>query len=102
MEQILKVLLEIKKEINASLLLNKEVFSLQEFCRYADMSEDHVYKLTSERRIKFSRPGGKKIYIDRQDAIAYLKQNPVNSLNTTEREANNYLLTSKISVLWNK
>ncbi|MGN6194980.1 MAG: helix-turn-helix domain-containing protein [Ginsengibacter sp.] len=95
MEQILNVLLEIKQEIEESLLTNKEVFSLQQFCKYADISEDHGYKLTRERKIKFYRPGGKKIYIDREDAIAYLRQNPVNSCASTDQQVDNYFLTSK-------
>lgn len=89
------MLLEIKKEIIASRLLNKEVFTLKEFCSFADITLDQGYKLTSERRIDFSRPGGKKIYIDREDAIEYLKQNSVQSITNTDREVNNYLLTSK-------
>jgi excisionase family DNA binding protein len=95
MEQMLQVLLEIKQEIKESLFLNKEVFSLQQFCKYADISEDHGYKLTRERKIKFYRPGGKKIYIAREDAIAYLRQNPVNSCACAEQQVNNYFLTTK-------
>ena len=92
---LLNMLLEIKKEIIASRLLNKEVFTLQDFCAYAGISNDHGYKLTCERKINFYRPGGKKIYIDRRDAIAYLMQNPVSSFTTTEQAVNNYFLTSK-------
>jgi len=95
MTEVLKVLLEIKQEIKDSLLLNKEVFSLKEFCSYADMTIDHGYKLTCDHKIPFSRPGGKKIYIAREDAIAYLLQNPVSSHSATEQEANNHLLTPK-------
>lgn len=92
---MLQVLLEIKKEIKESLFLNKEVFSLQQFCKYADISEDHGYKLTRERKIKFYRPGGKKIYIARKDAISYLQQNPVDSCDSTDEQVNNYFLTAK-------
>ena len=95
MEEVLKVLLEIKNEIAISHLLSKEVFSLQQFCKFADISENYGYKLTSERKIRFYRPGGKKIYIDRADVIAYLRQNPIESYETTTGEAINYLLTSK-------
>jgi excisionase family DNA binding protein len=96
MTEVLKVLLEIKQEIKESLLLNnKEVFSLKEFCSYADISEDYGYKLTSERKIKFYRPGGKKIYISRNDAINYLLQNPVKSQAAIEEAVNNYLLLTK-------
>lgn len=94
-QQLFEVLLEIKKEIKASLLQGKEVFTLQDFCNYADITKDHGYKLTRENKIKFYRPGGKMIYIDRQDAVAYLRQNPVSSLTAKEQAVNNYLLTSK-------
>jgi excisionase family DNA binding protein len=95
MEQILKVLMEIKKEIKDSLLQNKEVFSLREFCSYADISDDYGYKLTSQRKIRHFRPGGKKIYLAREDVVAYLLQNPVCSHSATEQAANNHLLTPK-------
>lgn len=95
MHQLLKVLQEIKNEIEESHLLNKEVFSLKQFCRYADISEDQGYKLTSERKIKFYRPGGKKIYIDKEDALAYLRQNPVSSLTASDQTLTRYLFTSK-------
>ena len=95
MDKIIKILLEIKKEIEASHLHNKELFTLQEFCLYADIIIEQCYKLTSERKINFYRPGGRKIYIDREDAIAYLKQNPVDSLSSTERKTNQYFLNSK-------
>ena len=46
MDQIEKLLLEIKQEITESLLQSKEVLSLQQFCKFADISEDYGYKLT--------------------------------------------------------
>ena len=95
MDKIIKILLEIKNEITASHLHNKEVFSLQEFCNYANITLDSGHKLTQQRLIPFSRPGGKKIYINRQDAIAYLQQNPVESSSSTERKTNQYFLNAK-------
>ena len=94
MQDIIRILTEIQRDLHDSVFLQKEIFSLQQFCKYADISEEYGYKLTSERKVNFSRPGGKKIYINRQDAIAYLQQNPVKRLTTSEQEANNYLLTS--------
>lgn len=95
MDKIINILLEIKKELAVSNLYNKEVFSLQDFCTYADISLHHGHKLTQQHLIRYFRPGGKKIYIDRTDAIAYLKQNPVDSLSTTEKKTNQYFLNSK-------
>ena len=95
MNQIEIILMEIKKEINESLLQSKEVFSLEEFCKYADITLSEGYKITSARKINFYRPGGKKIYIDRVDAIAYLRQNPINSHCKIDQVASNFLITSK-------
>lgn len=95
MQKIIALLMDIKRELIESQIQNKEVFSLQEFCKYAGISEDYGYKLIRERQIKFYRPGGKKIYVDRHDAIAYLKQNAVDNVNATNQKVNNYFLTSK-------
>ena len=95
MKEIINILLEIKHELALSYIHNKELLSLREFSLYADISIEQCYKLTSEHKIKFYRPGGRKIYIEREDAVAYLKQNPVDSLSTTERKTNQYFLNAK-------
>lgn len=74
-------ILEVLKDIKEILSLNQPVLSLSQFCRFASISKDYAYKLTSNGKLKFYRPFGKKIYIDREDAIELLKQNPVNATN---------------------
>jgi excisionase family DNA binding protein len=91
MELIFKQLEEIKQ----ILLFNKNVWTLQEFCSYADISLDHGYRLTSSGKIKFFRPFGKKIFIDREDAIEALKQNPVTNAATIDRATQNNLMKQK-------
>ena len=93
MQDVLKELQEIK----LLLKLNQPMLTLEAFCLFADISLDQCYKLTSNKQIKFYRPGGKKIYIDREDAIAYLKQNAVESLKKLESVAINHSFTSKIA-----
>lgn len=94
MDEILKVLIEIKNLITETSLGFKEVFTLQEFCNYCGISLDQGYKITSANKIKFYRPG-KMIYIDREEALTYLKSNPVNSMKATEVLANRALVPSK-------
>ena len=91
MNQILSEL----KDIKELLQLPQPVFTLRQFCKFADISKDYVYKLTSSGRLKFYRPFGKKIYIDREDAIEILKQNLVKEKIDINRIANNHFLKSK-------
>ncbi len=89
-----QVLVELR-EIKELLQLNQPVLSLRQFCKFADISEEYAYKLTSNGRLKFYRPFGKKIYIDREDAIDAMKQHPVNARKDVSKVVNNYFLTSK-------
>ena len=65
------------REIKELLSLDKKVLSLAQFCKLADISIHHARSLTSNSKIKYYRPTGKKIYIDKEDAYAFLRQNPV-------------------------
>lgn len=89
--QILSELQEIKELLQ----LNQPVLSLQQFCKFANISKDYAYKLTSSGKLRFYRPFGKKIYIDRDDAIDLLKQHPVNVKKNATNKASDYFLTSK-------
>lgn len=86
-----EILMELK-EIKELLQLQQPVLTLRQFCKFADISEDYVYKLTSSGRLKFYRPFGKKIYIDRDDAVEFLKQNPVSKRQDVSRIASNQFL----------
>ena len=83
------------REIKELLCLNQPVLSFRQFCKFADLSEAYAYKLTSSGAIKFYKPFGKKVYIDREEAIWFLKQNPSNGIKNIERQVSNYFLTTK-------
>ena len=91
MERILMELCEIKELLK----LSKPVWTLEDFCLFAGISTNQGYKLTSAGRIKFYRPFGKKIYIDREEAITALKQHSVEGNKNVESLATNTLLTTK-------
>lgn len=83
------------REIKDLLQLNQPVLSLRQFCKFADISEDYVYKLTSSGRLRFYRPFGKRIYVDRDHAIDVLRQNPVCQKKDVNKIVSNHLLKSK-------
>ena len=93
-EQKNQILLELQ-EIKQLLQLNQPVFSLEQFCNFANISKAYAYKLTSTGKLKFYRPFGKKIYIDREDALEALKQHPVKASQERDKVVNNIFLTNK-------
>jgi excisionase family DNA binding protein len=73
-----KILSELR-EIKQLLSFQKEVLTLDEFCAYAGISKHQAYHLTSTRKIPFSRPFGKMIYLKKEEVIEFLLRNSVKS-----------------------
>lgn len=90
-----EILMELR-EIRASVQFDKPIYSFSEFCSLASLSEDYVRKLHSQGKIPFSRPFGRKLYISKKDALHVLMQNASNCETDTERQANDFLLNSKM------
>ncbi|HYD91530.1 MAG TPA: type IV toxin-antitoxin system AbiEi family antitoxin domain-containing protein [Flavobacterium sp.] len=80
------------REIKELLQLQQPVLTLRQFAKFAGISEEYAYKLTSSGRLKFYRPMGKKIFVDRDVAIEFLRQNPVSERKDVNRIASKYLL----------
>lgn len=78
-QNIMKTIIQKLDEIISHLSTNKRIWTLEEFCKYADISLAYGYQLTRSRKISFYRPFGKKIYIDRDEAIELLRKNEVKS-----------------------
>lgn len=92
---ILKELHELKKLINEQNLLKKDVLNFSEACQYLDISESHLYKLTSRKQIPHFCPQGKKLYFNRQELDRWLQQNRQNSNDEIEKEATDYILQNR-------
>jgi hypothetical protein len=56
---IIEKLDNIEKMISEQNLLKKEVLNFSEACQYIDVSESHLYKLTSRKQIPHFCPQGK-------------------------------------------
>ncbi|MBU1013588.1 MAG: helix-turn-helix domain-containing protein [Bacteroidetes bacterium] len=92
---ILKELHELKKLINEQNLLKKDVLNFSEACQYLDISESHLYKLTSRKQIPHFCPQGKKLYFNRQELDRWLQQNRQNTNDEIEKEATDYILQNR-------
>ena len=74
-------------------LLKKEVLNFNEGARYLELSQSHLYKLTSSGSIPHYKPNGKKIYFNRQELDQWRLRNRCNSQEELEQQAANYLIT---------
>ncbi len=60
-------------------LLQKEVLNFKEACLYLELSESHLYKLTSTRQIPHYCPNGKKLYFNRTELDQWLQRKRLSS-----------------------
>lgn len=84
------------ERIEAMLLNQKEIFNIDDFCRYTGLSKSATYKLTGNKQIRFSRPNGKLIFFRKDDVDAYLMSNPIMSTDDIEQEAINYTVAEPV------
>jgi excisionase family DNA binding protein len=92
---IIEKLDNIEKMLSEQNLLKKEVFNFSEACQYLDISESHLYKLTSRKQVPHFCPQGKKLYFNRQELDQWLQTNRKNTTEEVEREATDYILNNR-------
>jgi excisionase family DNA binding protein len=73
------------------LITQKEILSFKEALIYLDVSESLLYKLTSKRAIKFTKPNNGKLYFRKSDLEDWMLQNESKSLGVLEDEVFNHL-----------
>lgn len=89
---ILTKLESIEKMLSEQNLLKKEVLSFKETTNYLEISDSHLYKLTSAGTIPSYKPNGKKLYYNRKEIDAWLLSNKQDSSDEIDQQANEYLL----------
>jgi excisionase family DNA binding protein len=72
--------------------------TLKEAAEFLDLSQSHLYKLTSERKIPHFKPNGKKIYFDEYELVQWLKRKPTRTLEETEEKVASYIVSGKESL----
>ena len=88
-ELILEKLTEIADKLTEQNLLQKTVLNFNEACAYLDLSQSHLYKLTSARHIPHFCPQGKKLYFRREEMDQWLQRNRQSTKEELEETASN-------------
>ena len=94
-ELILDKLSEIAIKLDEQNLLQKTVLNFNEACSYLDVSQSHLYKLTSTRQIPHFCPQGKKLYFNRTELDVWLQRNRQSTNEEIEQEVNEKLFNSR-------
>jgi len=92
---ILDKLTEIASKLEEQNLLQKTVLNFSETCKYLDVSESHLYKLTSTKQIPHFCPQGKKLYFKRIELDDWLQRNRQSSTDEIDKLATEYILKNK-------
>ena len=92
---IIEKLDNIEKMLSEQNLLKKEVLNFSEACQYLDISESHLYKLTSRKQVPHFCPQGKKLYFNRLELDRWLQTNRKNTIEEIDREATDYVLNNR-------
>ncbi|AZB22417.1 DNA-binding protein [Kaistella haifensis] len=93
MEHILERLDQIQKMIESQGLYTKEVLNFHDTCKHLELSQSHLYKLTSSGVIPYYKPNGKKIYFRRAELDSWLLRNRSDSQEEIDRRAADYLIS---------
>lgn len=89
---ILSKLERIEKLLETQQAMQKQVLNFNDTCIYLELSQSHLYKLTSTGNIPHYKPNGKKLYFKREELDTWLLRNRNNSIDEIEQEAANYLI----------
>lgn len=66
--------------------MEKNILSFKEALGYLDVSKSFLYKLTSNRGVRLSKPNNGKIYFRKSDLDAYMLSNEHKSVIEVEEE----------------
>lgn len=88
---VLNKLEQLEKLITTNNLLQKPVLNFQEALLYLEMSDSHLYKLTSKRAIPHFCPNGKKLYFKREELDTWLLRNKQSSTDEIQEKTETFL-----------
>ena len=102
MDEILERLKIIEEHVLDRNIIVKNVLRFNEACKFLELSQSHLYKLTSTGTIPHYKPNGKKIYFNRAELEQWLLSNRVDSQDEIEQQAADYLIKKGAVKLWLK
>ena len=84
-----------KKGLEAKISDEKVYFTLQELSEFTGFKESYIYKLTSQRKIPYYKPFGKKNYFKVAEIQEMFNSNRVSTMDELESDAVTYCLIQK-------
>ena len=90
--KIIERLERIEKLLVEQQTLQKQVLNFNETCQYLELSQSHLYKLTSTGAIPHYKPNGKKLYFNRPELDEWLLRNRNSTKDEIEQQAADYLI----------
>ncbi|ARN77460.1 MULTISPECIES: helix-turn-helix domain-containing protein [Nonlabens] len=91
-DNIIEQLDRIEKMLQQQQALQKTVLNFNETCAFLELSQSHLYKLTSTGAIPHYKPNGKKIYFHREELDQWLLRNRMDTQDEIEQQAADYLI----------
>lgn len=88
-DEISQIALAVSKNL---MVCQKEILTLDEAAQYTGMTPSALYKLTSTRKIPFSKPNGKNCFFKRTELEAWLMSNPVATTDELNDRAQAYCM----------
>ncbi len=76
-------------------ILQKPVLNFEETCIYLKISQSHLYKLTSQKKIPHYCPQGKKLYFRRDEVDEWLLRNRQSATDEIDKLATDYIIRKK-------
>lgn len=95
MDELLNEIREVKRLLLEQTLLKKEVLNFSEAAQYLDISESHLYKLTSRKQVPHYCPQGKRLYFNRAELDRWLQQNRQITDMEIEQQASDYIIQNR-------
>ncbi len=90
-----KILDKLENIERNTLLMSKNVLSIEDVELLTGLSRRYLYKLTSRNEIPHYKPNGKKMYFDRKEIEDWMRQTRVCPKQEIEQKAVSYLITGK-------
>lgn len=91
MECIQNELKEIKELLRKYTIQQKEILTIEEASEFLGLSVSRLYKMTSNKEIPHYKPGGKKIYLNRNEIEGWILNSRVASIYEFDEKLDSYL-----------
>lgn len=92
MDEIIERLDNLQRLIESQGINTKEVLNFQEACQFLELSQSHMYKLTSAGSIPHYKPNGKKLYFKRSELENWLLRNRSLAQDELDQKAADFLI----------